>query len=152
MNPEAEVYLERLRTIHQEIRTIVQGAPTEALNWAPTPKDTNSLAVLVTHSCGSESVFVHQALSGQDVRRVREAEFQVGGAAPGELLTLIEKTEARTSQLLEQEADLGRMVSLGAGRPPMSVRASLVRCIDHLATHVGHMQLTRQLYEARHAH
>ena len=151
MDAEAQNYLDSFVNLHAEMGKIVRDLPAEALNRTLLPADTNSIAVLVAHMCGSETLWVHQALSGRDVGRDRDAEFRTRASSPAELTALIDRTEAQTRRLLESlpDATLGEVVDLGGGRPQMSKRACLMHAIEHGSLHLGHLELTRQLAPAR---
>lgn len=68
----------------------------------------------------------------------------------GDLLALIDRTEAQCREALERASpdDLGSTFA-PPGRDPMSRRGWVQRSLSHLGTHVGHLQLTRQLWDAR---
>lgn len=151
MNAELQGYAESLAGVHKEARKVLEGLPAQALNWTPLPQGTNSLAVLTAHMCGSEGVWIRQALTGQEVKRDREAEFRTRASSADELLALLEKAEADARSVLEatKPAALKEVVELMGGRFRLPKRGCILHAIEHLTQHLGHMQLTRQLWESR---
>ncbi|MBI2865936.1 MAG: DUF1572 family protein [Chloroflexi bacterium] len=150
MEPEAQAYLDSLQSLFDQTKQALEGLPPQAINWKPLAKDTNSPAVLVAHMCGSAGQLVYQVLTGKDAGRQREAEFVATARSASDLLTLINKAEAQAKEGLAAATSrtLGESVAF-PGRDPLSRRGWLQRSIVHLGTHVGHLQLTRQLWDTQ---
>ena len=127
----------------------VKGLPKQAFNWRPLERDTNSLAVIVTHMCGVADFWVYQGLSGEDVGRVRDNEFKAVVEREDELLALTARSKARVRTALEgcPSDSLGEIIKL-PGRDPCTRRWAILHTMDELAQHLGHLELTRQLWEA----
>ena len=51
-----------LRAAREDIHAAIDGLPTDALNWRPTPDDTNSIAVLAIHSLTSTRTWLAVAV------------------------------------------------------------------------------------------
>ena len=149
MDPEVQSYLNSLDALRGEVRSAIQGLSAEALNWRPLPEGTNSIYVLVSHMTGSESFLIHQVIGGRDIGRNRDAEFVARGESPAELEALIDRAGQGTREVLQglTSADLGVIKELGGGRPSQTARWCVVHIIEHLALHLGHLQLTKQLWE-----
>lgn len=137
--------VERLREVHRKLRDEVQDLDTAALNWAPGP-DTNSLAVLVTHMLGSEAEALKR-VRGLPSDRVRAAEFVPREQSAADLLARIDAAEAELEQHAAAitEADLAALRT-HATRGTRTGLYWLVDIFGHLREHLGHLQLTRQLY------
>lgn len=138
----------------KQVRDIVKAMDGPGLNWRPLERDANSVAVIVTHLCGSEAFWFRQVLGGVNVGRNREAEFRARADRAQELLELIDGAEAQSAPVLEAltERDMGRVHDPGPDFPhlsPHSTREVLLRVITHTHTHLGHLEMTRQLWEAR---
>ncbi len=150
MEPEAQAYVDTFHNLWEQARAAIKDLPPQALNWTPLAKDTNSAAIMVAHMCGSNAMHVYQALTGVDVRRQRDAEFQASAQSAADLVAMTERSEAQCREALESTTAraLGEAVAL-PGRDPTPRRAVVLRTVGHMALHVGHLQLTRQLWEAR---
>lgn len=150
MDLETQAYADALHNLWDQVRGAIQDLPTGALNWTPLQQDTSSAAIIVTHMCGVASMGVIQALTGVEVHRVRDSEFQATANNVDELLALIERTEGAALSALEQtDADaLGEMAPATV-RGPVPRRLGVLRSISHIGMHLGHLQLTRQLWYAQ---
>ena len=76
------------------LRECVAEAPSEALNWRPGGADTNSIAVLATHTMHSTRSWMSVALGAPLPDRDRESEFRVTVDATSELLALVDALTA----------------------------------------------------------
>jgi uncharacterized damage-inducible protein DinB len=143
-----EDYLERLQALHGEVAGAIAGLPQAALDWTPDPQ-ANSIAVLVVHLVGAERYWIGDAGLGQTSGRDRAAEFQVSGLSVADLTARLEVAGAYARSALQslRLADLevqrlsprdGRLISTGW---------ALLHALEHTAIHLGHIQLTRQLWE-----
>jgi hypothetical protein len=150
MHPEVESTLARLDDLRGQIRDLIAGLPAEALNWRPIAGSeehaTNSLAVLVTHVAGAERFWIGEVVGSLPATRDREAEFRTRASSDEELGRLLEQVGGETRQVLSTlgAADLGE-VREARGRI-IPVRWCILHVIDHTALHLGHMQLTYQLW------
>lgn len=152
MTPEIEQYLSMIEDLRGQVRTLVAGLPAEALNWRPldTPDDhvTNSMAVMVMHVAGAEHFWVGEVIGGMPATRDRPAEFEtvVVDAAPllARLDEVAEETRAVLSSLDEDELAGTREVDGNT----VPVRWGILHVIDHTAIHLGHMQITYQLWKS----
>jgi uncharacterized damage-inducible protein DinB len=151
MLTELDNYLQRIDDLLSQVYGIVQGLPAEALNWRPIggrePVFTNSLAVLAAHIAGAEHFWMGEVVAGLPPTRDRDAEFAVAVDNAGELLRILDLARDETRQLLSvmDPAELdGTREARGRTIP---VRWCILHVIDHTALHLGHMQLTYQLWE-----
>ena len=126
----------------------------EAVNWKPPAPGANSLLVLVTHALGSAEQHVVGEAAAKTVVRNRDAEFTSKG---GSAHLVARATEVRRRI---DEALVGLEGRLDEERDPpfrtwpgtrATARDRLVHSISHTAEHVGHAQLTRDLYVGRSA-
>jgi len=141
-------YLERLQALHHEVAKTIVGLPQPALDWTPAP-DSNSMAVLVVHLAGAERYWIGDVGLGQPSGRERAAEFLVSGISTEQLLARLEAASAYACSAL-QDLKLvnlaGQRVSPRDGRL-LSTGWALMYALEHTAIHLGHIQLTRQLWE-----
>lgn len=150
MDAEVQAYSQAIGTLFKEISDTVRGLPKQALDWTPLSRDANSVAVIIHHVCGSARYWVYQGLTGTDIKRNREAEFARTAESAAELLELLSAAQAQVQDALARatSASLSEMAPL-PGREPCTKRYALLHTIEHMATHLGHLQLTRQLWDAR---
>ncbi|MCL5611034.1 MAG: DinB family protein [Chloroflexi bacterium] len=150
MISELDNYLNRLDDLHNQISGLIAELPSEALNWRPIEgKDdhaTNSLAVLVAHLAGAEHFWIAEVIDGRPETRDRDAEFVTVAASATEIIRLLEKTAGETREVFStlNESDLnGTRQTKGRVVP---VRWCILHVIDHTSLHLGHMQITYQLW------
>ncbi len=149
-----EDYLERLTKLHLGIIEAIKDLPAEALDWVPIEHpnaEINSINVLVTHLAGAERYWIGDMALGDPSVRVRDEEFQAEGLS---IESLIEKinhlTEYAQSALENIEFDkLDEVRHSQAFDQTFTVGWSLLHGLEHTAIHVGHIQLTRQLWKER---
>jgi uncharacterized damage-inducible protein DinB len=154
MHSMMQDYLQRLNDLHQDILTAIEGLSPEALDWIPIQEirgDMNSINVLVTHLCGAERYWIGEVACGDPAGRLRAAEFQVSGM---DAETLAEKIQAATAyarsvlQKLKLE-DLAVKKSLLRDAKAVTAGWALLHALEHTAIHLGHIQITRQLWQER---
>jgi hypothetical protein len=136
--------------LHDEVRRQIDGLDDSGLNWSPGP-GTNSIATVVTHIVGSEAETL-RCVAGVPCQRHREAEFTGGHRRRADILGQLEAADELIGEL-RSDIDTHRLrTQLALPTLPASERRSgltwLVGNYGHAREHVGHIQLTRQLYEA----
>ena len=152
MLTELDNYLQRIEDLRGQVRDLIADLPAEALNWRPTEKvedhATNSLAVMAAHVAGAEQFWIAEVIGGRPRTRDRDAEFAVQAADAVELVHRLEATGAETREvfaaLTRADLDSAREVE---GRK-VAVRWGILHVIDHISLHLGHMQITYQLWNA----
>ena len=160
MNPE----IEGLRPLHRQAveesrRTTPLPSPPTPLNWEPLDADTNSVAAIAAHMCGVVRWWVGQGLTGKDVGRQRDTEFVARVDSNGEIdfwgtrrtiAAVISETRTLSSDILANldPASLTEQSAVDTLGPQLN-RWALVHTIDELSQHIGHMELTIQLWNTR---
>jgi uncharacterized damage-inducible protein DinB len=139
-----------LRDLRAELVKWCDGLPADALNWRPLEKsitDTNSLYVMATHVIGSEAWWLQQIIGGVDVQRNRDAEFVAAGESFAPLRERMDAVAAQSEAVLNKlsAADLDGERDTTLGRH--TVRWCILHVIEHTSRHIGHIELTRQLWE-----
>lgn len=154
MFPETQHYLERIEDLRGQVGALLASLPepemAAALNWRPLEGSidhaTNSLAVLAVHVAGAEHFWIGEMIGGLPNTRDRDAEFLTTAANASELIARLDalgqETRAVLAGLTPANLDETRSVR---GRT-LSVRWMILHVIDHTALHLGHMQLTYQLW------
>jgi len=137
-----------------ELRTAVDGLPADALNWHPSP-DTNSMAVLITHTMHSTRMWLTIAMGLRLPDRDRDAEFRAAVNDPAALLRMVDEFTADCLAAL-RSAEAGdwnamRQTQGRGGDAPAEVPAAyaLIHATEHLRGHVDQAALTRSLWDAR---
>lgn len=150
MISELDNYLNRIEDLHKQVLSLLAGLPAEALNWRPIEGSdehiTNSLAVLAAHLAGAEHFWIAEMVGGRPETRDRDAEFATVAASAAELIQLLEKAALETREVFStlSESDLNGIRQVKGRRVP--VRWCLLHVIDHTSLHLGHMQITYQLW------
>jgi uncharacterized damage-inducible protein DinB len=150
MQPEAAAYLERIEDVRGQVADLVRSIPDEALNWRPIDgaddHATNSVAVLATHLAGAEHFWMAEVVGRYPPTRDRDAEFVTTVESGDALLRRLEEVAAETRDVLssisQEELNDSRLVR-GKQVP---IRWAILHVIDHSSLHLGHIQLTYQLW------
>ena len=145
-----EQYLDRLTLVHQEIEATVDGLRLEAMDWTPGP-GMNSLGILMAHVAGAEKHWFGDVIAGERTGRDREAEFRTRGRDAAALKAGLQEmlTYGRSVVAKLELADLTSERVLHPDGRTMPVGSCLLHILRHAAEHAGHMQITRQLWDAR---
>mgnify|MGYP001336595234 CR=1 FL=1 len=150
MIPELANYFGRIEDLRSQISGLIAELPEQGLNWRPVKgKDyqvSNSLAALTCHIAGAEHFWIAEVVGGRPETRDRDAEFATLATKSSEILHYLEKTAQETREVFSTlgETDLnGTRQAKGRTIP---VRWCILHVIDHTALHLGHMQITYQLW------
>jgi hypothetical protein len=146
---------------YAEVEALLADLPAPALRWKPFEQSpwqgpSNPLGQIVAHAISSTVYLLRmaeyaagkcewEAVDGDEGRE----EFGPANHDPAYLLARVQRTHAFVNQFLDElsEADLAqsRAHPRRAGRV-ITVRYSIGHAIEHLSQHIGHAQLTRQLW------
>ena len=139
----AKLYAE----LHENLRVQVRGLDEGTLNWRPLPK-ANSVAVLVTHTLGSELEMMRSVRS-VPTQRDRDSEFRAEADAE-RLLEMIDAADREMRELIAAatEADLTELRPRG-DRPPRPGIEWMISNYGHAREHLAQIELTKQLYDSR---
>ena len=150
MLPEIEQYLTRIEDLHSQIADIVRHLTAEALNWRPIEgigdMATNSLAVLVVHIAGAQHLWIGEVVGKMPPTRDRDAEFAYVTESPDDPLEILEQVGVETRKILSTLSANQLNDSRQVRDKTVPVRWSILHVIYHTALHIGHMQLTYQLW------
>lgn len=148
MDPMISAMIAELTKQHDNFKKTLEGASQEALDWKPGP-DTNSLGILAIHVAGAERYWIGDLTTGRPSTRNRDAEFQVHGLPHDELVQALDDALADSVAVIStlNAIDLAQMRHVARYNRDQSVATSLLHAIAHIALHVGHAELTRQLWE-----
>ena len=145
-----------VRRTFADMRQTIAEFPPDALNWKPAGEDTNSVAVLTTHSLHSTRSWLCTALGERLPDRDRDSEFRVAEEDPEALLALFDEMAGQCTALFDSPRDVDwAAIRRTHTRPDASdaiqvpAACALLHAIEHLREHLGQMQLTRQLLDQR---
>lgn len=154
MNPEIAHYQQAFERLHADAQAALAGLPPAALNWRPLEGDesTNSLAITATHLAGSERFWVGEVAGERPAHRDRDAEFRATAATVADLQQALraagDVVHAALGGLTAEKLDELVHTRSPRGERDVTRRWAVLHALAHGHTHVGHMQLTRQLWEA----
>jgi hypothetical protein len=139
-----------LHQVHNQLRDELNGLDVNALNWVPTT-GANSISTVITHLVGSEAETL-RCVAGLTCERDREAEFVAKELTMGQVLDLIDGADDLITAVTPRiDPDRLRPVFALPTLPAEEVRSGLTWLVGnygHAREHLGHIQLTKQLYQA----
>jgi hypothetical protein len=153
-DPFREAAMGQIEGSFGTLRRAVAGLSAEALNWEPAGEETNSIAVLVTHSMYSTRLLLHIAVGDAAPDRDRPAEFRTSVSGPDELLRLVDTLGAECLGLIGGDgpidwAEMRTRTRSGGESVESPAAAFLMQAVVHLRGHADEASLTRHFWEAR---
>ena len=150
MLSEPDNYLQRIEDLRGQVHGLIADLPAEALNWRPFEGSgehrTNSLAILVAHVAGAEHFWISEVVGGRPPTRDRDAEFATQAGTAAELIRLLDKVGVETREVFSTLGEADLAATREARGRIIPIRWCLLHVVDHTALHLGHMQLTYQLW------
>jgi len=145
-------YFDHLHKLHGEIELVLQDLPQGALDWKP-GEGMNSLGVLAFHVAGAERFWLGDVVAGESSNRNREVEFYTQGVNAAELIDRLSASLDFSRIVLEglRLSDLHELRASPRDGRQFSVGWVLNHTLEHIAIHLGHMQITRQFWEQKQA-
>ena len=138
--PAVRAVLSTTHDRHVDMSNLVRGLPREGLEWVPA-EGASTLAGLTLHILDVER-YLTALVTGEDIGWTGELGTRIDEwAAEHELVAAIAARDEELKDALER---------LDTGRWSGSLSGDLLGDLDHVAVHLGQMQLTRNLYEAAH--
>ena len=139
-----------LIALHSDMQFLIKGVPTAGLNWQP-GANTNSLWALTLHTLGTT---LHLLSTAADIEPrwqswQRATELAASGEDAGLLLAAIRNMDDfldKVFSVLEEETPDTERDWLGKPKP---ISYLVSHAVEHAGRHVGHMELTRQLWDQR---
>lgn len=144
-------YLERLRFLNRSLIATFDDLPDEALDWVP-GAEMNSFCVLVIHTTASARYWIGDAALGDPSNRHRDAEFRPSGLSAAQLKDRFAALEVYSEGALErftlEDLATSRTLTNSEGETfEVVVGWALLHALEHTGIHLGHAQITRQLWE-----
>ena len=147
---ELDSYLQFIEDLRGQVRALIADLPAKALNWRPTDSvddhATNSMAVLAAHVAGAEHFWIAEVIGGRPTTRDRDAEFRLEVMDASELLRRFDAVQMETREVFSTLTVADLEGTREARGKTVSVRWGILHVIDHTALHLGHMQITYQLW------
>ena len=140
-------YLGLLEGLQRRLHKDVRDLPAEAMDWSPGPQ-MNSVAVLLAHITGVLREGIDIALDDPP-SRVRAQEFQTRGVLSAEMLRRLDAVincargalpRLGLTDLSKERTDEDGIVTCGW---------ALLHALEHAYMHLGHVQLTCQMWRQR---
>jgi uncharacterized damage-inducible protein DinB len=152
MIPIAEAVDQQLTKYAREAFEALDGLSESDLNnWKPRLDlaDINTFYALAFHLVSAGEFWLLHACGGWPTDRNRPAEFVAHGSFE-DLQKRYAKWLAESKVVLAglTEDDLGREVSVSDREERFVLGDRLIHTVAHTATHVGHLQIQRQLWDA----
>jgi hypothetical protein len=150
MIPFYAVLGDRFHELHASILKDLNTLPADALDWK-LGAETNSVSVIITHLTGAERFLIGDVIMQDPSNRNRDAEFLVKGVTKEDLVRRLNDTEAYLIASFEKLSltDLEAMRVHPRHGNQVSVSWALLHALEHSGTHLGHIELTVQLWQQR---
>ncbi|MEW6404958.1 MAG: DinB family protein [Chloroflexota bacterium] len=143
-------YLSILEGCHNDIWRQIGDLTFDGLDWIPSP-DMNSITVLVYHLTGAERYWIGDVVDQTPSGRDRNGEFRVKNMGADALKTRLDENMEYIRKAVGKLSltDLAATrVSPRDGRT-FTVAWALLHALEHSMLHLGHIEMTRQLWESR---
>ncbi len=147
-----EALADRFHELHVAILNGLDALPSEALDWKP-GDEMNSVTVIIVHLTGAERFLIGDVVMQDPSNRNRDAEFLVKGVRKQDLVRRLNDTEAYLRSSFEglRLPDLEAMRLHPRNGTQVSVSWALLHALEHTGTHLGHIELTVQMWQQRFA-
>ena len=149
MLSEIENYQNFLIDIHQQVNGLLANVPKEGLNWRPLgdegTHETNSLAIMAWHVAGAEHFWIGEVVGELPATRDRDTEFVGEANSAEELIQVLDRTLSESLGFLQDPSLNLEREYLVRGKT-VGTRWAILHAIDHISLHLGHMQITYQLW------
>jgi len=133
-----------------EFSVNAKGLPQAALDWVP-GQDMNSISVLVFHTTGSVRFWIGDVAAQEPSNRDRDAEFRVKGVEVAVLKKRLADNLEYSRNALEKMSlqDLATTRINPGNGSELTVAWALLHALEHATSHLGQIQITRQLWEQK---
>jgi uncharacterized damage-inducible protein DinB len=147
---ELDSYFQLIEDLRGQVRGLIADLPARALNWRPIEgvdeHAANSLAALAAHVAGAEHFWIAEVIGGRPPTRDRDAEFKLEVADASELIRRFDVVQVETREVFSTLTAADFEGTREARGKTVAVRWGILHVIDHTALHLGHMQITYQLW------
>jgi hypothetical protein len=143
-----QVYYDLLNNLYTEMESLLKDISQEALDWSP-GVDMNSIAVMAAHTAGATRFLIGEMVGGKSFDRNRPAEFETAEVSAGDLSGSLHVTMEVCKSVLE-DLRLGDLLAVRIhprDGKEHTVAWCLGHALEHFAQHLGHMQITLQMWD-----
>jgi uncharacterized damage-inducible protein DinB len=142
-----EDYLDILQACHADILKALDGLPPAALDWVSGP-EMNSISIMVFHLTGAERYWIGDVAAQEPSGRDRDSEFKVHDVGMNTVRKRLDDSLAYSRKTLEKLTlqDLEESRTSPRDGREFTVAWALLHALEHAALHLGHIQITRQLW------
>jgi uncharacterized damage-inducible protein DinB len=146
MQPFFTDCLNNLQELHKDVENMLNELPPEALDWSP-KDEVNSITALAAHIAGAERFLFGELIAQQAFDRDRDAEFQTKNVAPDDFIQHLTDSLSYIASVLETLtlADLDEKRTFHSRE--VTVGWIIGHALKHTATHLGNIQVMRDLWE-----
>ena len=143
-------YLNLLQDCHNGILQSLEGLSQDALDWVP-GQDMNSINVLLAHIVGSERFWIGDIAAQEPSHRDRDAEFRTRGVEADDFRIRLAGNLEYARNVVEKMSlqDLEATRVRPSDGSEFTVAWSLLHALEHATSHLGQIQITRQLWEQK---
>jgi hypothetical protein len=143
-------YLDRVQDLHNDIKKCIAGLTVEALDWKPQP-EMNSFTVLVDHVVYAERYLVGDMTGQESANQSIETAFTISGLDEATLVQKLDDVLAYTEKVLDKFTldDLDKKIVSATSGNSFTISRSLLHSLEHTASHMGHMQVMRDIWDNR---
>lgn len=157
---EVGTYRQLFDSKYQEVEELLQNLPAAALTWKPFAESpwkgpSGSLGWLIAHSVSSTVYLLRRAewqmgrIAWEEINGDEgDDEFGPANLDPGYLAARAKRTQEWVHIFLDslRAEDLEQGKYHPTSQRPITVRYDIQHAIEHFSQHIGHAQLTRQLW------
>ncbi|CAN5684998.1 hypothetical protein BH23CHL5_BH23CHL5_08350 [soil metagenome] len=161
VSPFLQAIIDQFGELFGQVIEALEGVPESDLGSWRTPLahgEINTMFGLATHIAGATSFWVLEAVGGRDQQRRRLEEFAAQGSLDslrGRYLELMHDIEfvilAQTPEDLASTYRREANSVQGVSAAERTKASCIVHALEHVALHVGHLQLQRQLWDQEQA-
>jgi uncharacterized damage-inducible protein DinB len=158
MPSEAAQIASVIERIARDIIAKIENLPDEVLNQPMPVPDANTIYALATHTVGMGEFWVLALVGGRTIVRNRAAEFRAQGSGRAlvaryqqwidDVHTVLDDLPASALDERAEPPVEFRMTG-GLGEETLTRRDCLLHVVEHSATHLGHIQLTCDLFQTQ---
>ena len=127
---------------------VVNALPEDALTWRPGNEETNSVAQLVRHVTAIQNLLLGRALN-ESPEYDHTYALRNDPATKEELHGLLTDAKTKKDDQLARLDTMDMSEMLPGGRGPTMRAHYVIHTADHGQEHLGHAELTKQLWEQR---
>lgn len=145
-----EELADRFHQLYGDIKRDIESLPPAALDWKP-GAEMNSVSIIIVHLTGATRFLIGDVVMQDSSNRNREAEFLVKGMTKEDLYRCLDDSEAYIRNALGKLSlsDLETKRIHPRHGDQVTVAWALIHALEHIATHLGHINLTVQFWHQK---